>query len=225
MKSLAASTRPRISLRATGITKLFGETVALWDVDLDAQSAALIAIRGANGSGKSTLLRVLAGVATPTRGRIAWTTTDPGSRPRVALVGHATHLFDELTALENVELAARLARRDRAVAVELLGELGVGRDGARRAGGLSAGTRRRVALARALATDPDVLLVDEPFAGLDEASADLVGRVLARSREAGRLLVVATHDDARSRSIATRTLWLVEGRMGSEPDHAAAAPA
>lgn len=216
MKPLQHLRRPSVAVRAAAVTKVFGETVALWAVNLDAWSGELIAVHGANGSGKSTLLRTIAGLVSPTRGRVTWTTTSPGARPRVGLLGHATHLFDELTAMENVALAARLARRDDTMAIDLLGRLGVGQHGGRRTGGLSAGTRRRVGLARALATDPDVLIVDEPFAGLDRPAADLVGGVLAEARDAGRLVLIATHDDARSRAIATRVVRLREGRLRDE---------
>lgn len=195
------------------MTKIFGETAALWDVDLDGRTGELIAVHGANGSGKTTLLRIIAGLVAPTRGRVAWTTTTAGTRRRIGLLGHATHLFDELTAIENIALAARLAGRDEAVAIDLLGSLAVAHQGGRRAGTLSAGTRRRVGLARVLATDPDVLLVDEPFAGLDQDAGDLVGQVLAGARDAGRLVLIATHDDARSRSIATRIVRLEQGRV------------
>ena len=195
------------------MTKVFGDTIALWDINIDCGSGGLLAIHGANGSGKSTLLRIVAGLAAPTRGRVFWTSDLPGSRPRIGLLGHASHLFDELTAIENVALAARLARRDEAVAIDLLGRLGVQPYAARRARDLSAGTRRRVGLARVLATDPDALLVDEPFAGLDERAGDLVGRVLAETRDEGRVVVIATHDGTRSRFIATHTLRLDAGRI------------
>lgn len=212
VEALPSVRRPHVSFRAASITKVFGETVALWNVDLDGRSGELIAIHGVNASGKSTLLRIVAGLAAPTRGRVGWTTA-PGARPRIAVLGHAAHLFDELTAVENVAIAARLARRDQALAMELLEQLGVAAFGARRVAGLSAGTRRRVGLARALATDPDVLLVDEPFAGLDVAASDRVGQLLARSSAEGRLVLVASHDDARSRSIATSSVWLEAGRI------------
>jgi ABC-type multidrug transport system ATPase subunit len=150
---------------------------------------------------------------TPTRGTVAWTTDVPGSRPRLGLLGHACHLFDELTPIENVALAARLARRDEALAIDLLGRLGVAPWGARRVGGLSAGTRRRVGLARVLATEPDVLLIDEPFAGLDRAAADLVGLALTEARDVGTTVVISTHDDTRSRLIATTGVWLDAGRL------------
>ncbi len=213
MNALRPDPRPHVSFRAAAITKVFGDTIALWEIDLEGSSGNLVAVHGANGSGKTTLLRIIAGLAAPTRGRVAWTTDSPGARPRIGLLGHANHLFDELTALENVALAARLARRDEAVAIDLLGRLGLARSAARRTGGLSSGTRRRVGLARVVATQPDVLIVDEPFAGLDQPAADLVGPFLAETRDDSRVVVIATHDDARSRFIATSTVWLEAGRL------------
>jgi len=215
VQPLQSPPRPTISFRAAAVTKLFGDTIALWDVDLAGRSGELLAVHGANGSGKTTLIRIIAGLAAPTRGRIAWTTDSPGTRPRIGLLGHASHLFDELTALENVSLAARLARCDEVIAIDLLERLGVAAFAARRTSGLSAGTRRRVGLARVLATHPDVVLVDEPFAGLDQPAADLVGRVLSQTRDEGRVVMIATHDDARSRFIATSTVWLDAGRRRS----------
>lgn len=212
MESIRPVAHPHVVLRGTGITKVFGETVALWNVDLECRTGELIAIHGANGSGKSTLLRIAAGLMAPTRGRVTLTSTAAHAVPRVGFMGHATHLFDELTPIENVALAARLARRDPTLAIDLLGQLGIAPYGARRVATLSAGTRRRVGLARVLATDPDVLLLDEPLVGLDGSASDLVRDILMHARDDGRLVIVATHDDASSRLNATGTLHL-EHRM------------
>jgi len=217
LQALRPRSRLAVTFRAAAVTKVFGDTVALWQVDLDGRAGELVAVHGANGSGKSTLLKVIAGLVTPTQGNVAWTTDRPGAKPRVGWLGHANHLFDELTAVENVVLAARLGRRDEAHALDLLGRLGVARSAARRAGELSAGTRRRIGLARVLATDPDVLLVDEPFAGLDQSAAELVAQLLAESRDDGRLIVTATHDGTQSRVMATTSIWLDGGRLRQAP--------
>ena len=214
MRRLLKDPRPSYTFRAAALTKVFGDTIALWNVDLEGRSGELVAVHGNNGSGKTTLLRIVAGLVAPTRGHVGWATDRPGAIPRIGLLGHANHLFDELTAIENVTLAAKLARRDEALALDLLGRLGVAASGARRAGELSAGTRRRVGLARVLATDPDVLLVDEPFAGLDRSAADRVAATLGESWREGRLVLIATHDDARSQFVATTRVWLEGGRMG-----------
>lgn len=217
MHSVSATRRPEISLRATNLTKLYGETVALWNVDLAVRGGELLAILGPNASGKTTLLRILAGLTAPTGGRLSWTNSAT-RRPKIAYVGHATHLFEALTPLENLELAARLAGRDPRPAVELLGRLGIESCAGRRCVGLSAGTLRRVALGRALATAPDALILDEPFASLDGAAADVVVEVLAGASREGRLIVMATHDDARSRILATKSVLLSAGRLaGPDP--------
>jgi ABC-type multidrug transport system ATPase subunit len=217
VEALPSAPRPNVSFRAAAITKVFGETVALWDIDLVGRSGDLLAVHGANGSGKTTLLRIIAGLVAPSRGRVSWT-TPLGYRPRIAMVGHVTHLFDQLTAVENVALAARLARRDDPRGVDLLGRLDITAFSGRTVGSLSAGTRRRVGLARAIATEPDVLLVDEPFAGLDSTAADLVGELLATLRDEGGLVAIASHDNAQSRSIATTSVWLDHGRLVVGPE-------
>lgn len=213
MQALRLALRPTVSFRVAAVTRIYGDTVALWNVDLEGRSGQLVAIQGANGSGKSTLLRTIAGLAAPTRGQVAWTVDTPGARPRIGLLGHASHLFEELTATENVVLAARLAGVHESIAIDLLDRLGVSQWAAARAGALSAGTRRRVGLARVLATEPDAILVDEPFAGLDSAAADRVQEVLAETRARGRIVVIATHDDARSDAIATGGYRLDRGRL------------
>lgn len=216
MQSVTIPPRPQVVLRAGSVAKVFGSTVALWDVELACRSGELIAIHGTNGSGKSTLLRILAGLMAPTLGRVSLTTS-PVIQARLGFLGHATHLFDQLTALENLSLAAQLARRDSAGAIVLLDQLGVASSAGQRVSNLSAGTRRRVGLARVLVTEPDVLLLDEPLAGLDQAAADLVVTRLVDERDAGRLVVIATHDDMRSRAMATRQVRLDRGRLRVEP--------
>lgn len=213
MELVSATQRPPFGMAAAGITKLFGETVALWSVDLRAASRELVAIHGPNASGKSTLLRIVAGLMAPTRGRVTWAAAASDWRPRVAFVGHAGHLYEALTPLENLDLAARLARAEAPDIPSVVDRLGLAAFSATRCGELSAGTARRVAIGRAVATDPDVMLVDEPFAAQDRPSAELVAALLADLAHEGRLVIIASHDDARSRSIATRNLSLEAGQV------------
>lgn len=213
MNPLQLVPSPRVSIVARGLTKVFGETVALWDVDLAARGGDLVMVEGANGSGKTTLLRLLAGVTAPTRGSIRWGSAPADAPPRIAFLGHDTHLYDELTVTENVSLAAKLARQEPSLGLELLERLAIAAFAMRRVGELSTGTRRRVGLARALTTVPDLLLVDEPFAGLDAGAADLVAQALADARTPARIVAIATHDDARGRAIATSEYGLVGGRI------------
>lgn len=213
--------RPSLGLRVAGLRRVFGTTVALWDVDLTARSHDLVAISGPNGSGKSTLLRLLAGLVAPSAGRIVWTREAHGrevdGEPRIAYVGHADHLFEELSPLENVTLSARLARRDPAAAAAWLGRLGLAAVASRRVAGLSAGTRRRVALARALAAGPDALLLDEPTTSLDVASADTAVAVLEDARREGLMVIVAAHDALLRVLPATRHVELAGGYPAPQP--------
>ncbi len=143
-------------------------------------------MEGANGSGKSTLLRVLAGLLAPTEGR-ATGRLRPG---RVVLVHQRPYLFHG-TAEENVAWAARAAHRPRREAPPWLERLGASHLARRAARDLSGGERRRVALARALVVRPDMLLLDEPFAALDEGGANALLEALAAFE--GTLVVAAPH--------------------------------
>lgn len=206
----------RVALQAVAVTKLYGQTVALWRADLAAVSGELIALHGPNASGKSTVLRIIAGLTAPTGGRVVWTRPAGASGPRIAYVGHASHLFGGLTPFENVGLTARLARREPRTGLEFLERLGVTRDAATPCRELSAGTLRRVALARALVTDPDVVLLDEPFASLDAGASEVVADQLVHLRAEGRLVIYASHDVAVTRGIATRIVELDGGRIAAD---------
>jgi ABC-type multidrug transport system ATPase subunit len=217
VRVLSRVDRSPVALTATGLAKLYGGTLALVGVDLQARSGELILVRGANGSGKSTLLRLLAGLASPSAGRVALT-SEAGTRPRRAFVGHAGHLFADLTPEENLTLAARLAGTDPSAVLSILDELGVAAAARSRCRWLSSGTLRRVALARGLATDPDVLIADEPFAGLDADAATRVAAALAGARHDGRLVIIASHEDTRAPASADRSIELVAGRIArAEP--------
>jgi ABC-type multidrug transport system ATPase subunit len=217
VRVLSRVDRSPVALSANGLGKLYGGTLALVGVDLSARSGELVLIRGANASGKSTLLRLLAGLTTPSAGQVR-VTCEAGTRPKVAFVGHAGHLFADLTPDENLTLAARLARADSTATLSILDRLGVAEVAHLPCRQLSSGTLRRVALGRGLATDPDVLIADEPFAGLDPEAASRVAAVLGRARQSGRLVIIASHEDAQSRALADRSVELVAGRV------AAAAP-
>jgi ABC-type multidrug transport system ATPase subunit len=214
VRVLSRVDRSPVALTATGLTKVYGGTLALIGVDLGARSGELVLIRGANASGKSTLLRLLAGLASPSAGQVR-ITCEARTRPRLAFVGHAGHLFADLTPEENLILAARLAGADPKATMSILDRLGVAAAAHTRSRWLSSGTLRRVALARGLATDPDVLIADEPFAGLDADAASRVAAVLQEARDDGRLVAIASHEDARSPGFANRSVELVAGRIAS----------
>jgi ABC-type polar amino acid transport system ATPase subunit len=197
---------PVVSL--AGVQLRRGGRLVLRDVHLAAQAGEVVALMGLSGSGKTTLLRLLARLETPDAGEIV--------APPAGLVFQFHFLFEHLSALDNVCLALvhvqRLPRADaEARARRLLEELGVGHRADALPRHLSGGEAQRVAIARALAVDPPVLLLDEPTASLDPARrADLAG-ALRRLAQAGRTLILTSHDDDFVRAAATRLLVLAEG--------------
>jgi len=192
------------------VTKLFGSTIALWRVDAEAMAGEFVLVHGPNGSGKSTLLRIVAGLTPPSAGHVRWDGF-AGAEPRIARVGHSSGLYDALSPLEHFDLFARLGRTDRDRAVEIFAGLGAPYVLGRPCGGLSAGTRRRVALARAFASGADVVLLDEPLASLDERAAIGVVALIEATIAAGGLVIAAAPSDPRLRAIAQRTVALIDG--------------
>jgi ABC-type nitrate/sulfonate/bicarbonate transport system ATPase subunit len=160
-------------IRATGIHVRFGDVTALRLDDLSIGKGERLGIQGPNGSGKTTLLRVLAGLLEPTEGTVEGA-PEPG---RIVLVHQRPHLFRG-TARDNVTCALGLCGRSEDEATALLEQLGAPACAERPASAISGGERRGVAIARAMAVRPAVLLLDEPFAALDEEGLAAVTRVL-----------------------------------------------
>jgi ABC-type multidrug transport system ATPase subunit len=222
-------------LRARGLTKRFGPLTALAPLDLDVGPGQALAVLGPNGAGKSTLLRLLAGLARPSAGVIeigAQAGTRAERRRAIGLVGHATFLYPTLTTRENLLLAARLYGLDAPAerAQRMLAEEELLAVAERRAGALSRGLAQRAAIARALLHDPKLVLLDEPWTGLDARAAERLSRRLAALQADGRALVIVSHDLARVAGLAARALVLVRGRAawleaGALRDEAALAPA
>lgn len=204
---------------AIDVSRYFGRRRALAHVTLRCTQGEIVGILGPNGSGKSTLLAVLATVLAPSAGEVRYggrTARELGGqlRARIGLLAHDLQLYPELTARENLAFFAGLygiadGRERVGAALEQAGM-------ADRAGELvarfSRGMRQRLALERTLLHDPRLVLLDEPFTGLDEAAS---GRLVTRLRELarrGRLVVVTTHDLELAASLCTRVVLLKEGR-------------
>jgi putative ABC transport system ATP-binding protein len=180
-------------------------------VDVDVEAGRILGVTGPSGSGKSTLLAVLAGLIVPDAG-----TVDPADRAgRTGIVLQGYGLLPVLTAQENVELPLQLRGVDPAVvrerAVRALNRAGLDDAGDRLAEELSGGQRQRVAVARALVTEPDLLVADEPTAELDADTASLVLAALRAEADAGAAVVLATHDPDVA-ALCDTTLHLVDGR-------------
>ena len=190
-------------ISARGLEKRFGEKRVLHGLDLDVEQGGFVVVTGPNGSGKTTLLRLVAGLLAPTAGELEVA----AERGRIGFVGHEALVYRELTALENLQLYARLYRVDPERIGMLLERFGLWDVRQERAGSYSRGMLQRLALCRALLHEPDVLLLDEPFNALDADGAALLDGELAEVRP-GRTFLVATHDPARLAPLATGTLAL-----------------
>ena len=192
-------------IRARGLERRYGPKRVLRGLDLDVERGGFVVVTGANGSGKTTLLRLIAGLAAPTAGTIDVDT----ERGELGFLGHEPLVYRELTALENLRLYARLYRvRDGGERIGMLLErFGLWDARSDRVATYSRGMLQRLALCRALLHEPTLLLLDEPFAGLDAEGASLLQREL-EERRARATFVVATHAPAQLRPLATGTVAL-----------------
>ncbi len=192
-------------ITAREVEKRYGTTRALRAVSFELATGGCLLVTGPNGSGKTTLLRLLAGLATPTRGRLEVRT----ERSRLGYLGHEPLLYRDLTALENLELYGRLyrvpERRERAGM--LLERFGLWEARNARVGSFSRGMTQRLALCRTLLHEPDLLVLDEPFSALDDAAASLLDGELA-TLAGRRTVVLSTHDPGRVLALATARLAL-----------------
>jgi len=203
---------------ARALEKRFGSTVGLDRIDLEIATGSTLAILGPNGAGKSTLLRLIAGLARPSSGSIeirGKTAHHRSSRARVGFIGHATGLYPELTAKENLFFAARLRGVSNPAAriEEQLAEAGLSRAADRRAGGFSRGMAQRLSIAVGLIDDPEIVLLDEPFTGLDRVASDRLVERLLGLRQKERTLVLVSHDVTLAVRLADAAVVLRRGRI------------
>jgi heme exporter protein A len=192
-------------IRAHGLEKRYGRRRVLAGVSLELGRDGFLLVTGPNGSGKTTLLRILAGLAAPTRG-----TLEVGvDRGQLGFLAHEPLVYRELTGLENLDLFGRLYRvRERRERIGMLLErFGLWDARNERVADYSRGMTQRLALCRALLHEPELVVLDEPYAGLDEQGAALLDREL-RELAGSRALVVSTHDPTRLDGLATGRLAL-----------------
>jgi branched-chain amino acid transport system ATP-binding protein len=229
-------------LELAGVTQRFGGVVALSDIDLSVPEGSIFALIGPNGAGKTTVFNLVTGVYTPTEGEIRFAgTVISGRRPHVvtgsgvARTFQNIRLFDNMTALENVMVGAdarhktgvfsaalglprhrREERDGRARGQELLDFVGIGRVGEETAKNLSYGDQRRLEIARALATDPKLLLLDEPAAGLNASEKIALAQLIRKIRDTGRTVFLIEHDMSMVMQISDRVAVLDFGQKISE---------
>src|SRR6056297_707185 len=221
--------RPKmLPLRVSDLSLRFGEAVVLDGVNLELGSPGCTMVMGPNGAGKSLFLKLLHGLVAPSGGRIDWAGKAPADvTARQALVFQTPVLLRRSVAANldfvlrargtgrGMGRAMRRARRD-----ALLAHVGLAHKAAQPARLLSGGEAQRLALARALATDPQVLLLDEPAASLDPASVLAIERIVTEARERGVRVVFVTHDVGQARRMADDVMFLHRGRVA---EHAPAA--
>lgn len=205
------------SVVLSGVTRVFGVVPALVRADLRVEPGETLLIRGANGAGKSTLLRVIATAISPTYGSGTVLGLDliagrEEIRRRIELVGHRTRLYEDLSARENLRFTCSLYGMEPRNVEDVLERVGLTEVAGERVRGYSQGMRQRVAVARALIRMPELLLLDEPYSGLDTEAKEVVDRAVLDAQRAGRTVILATHDLTRG-GMATRTVFMDGGRI------------
>jgi heme exporter protein A len=207
------------SLTVSNLSRHYGRRKALSKVTFTCHAGDIVGLLGPNGAGKSTLLSILGTLLAPSEGRVEYgsATAESGGaalRSRIGMLGHDLFLYPELTAQENLTFFGRLygladASGQAAGALE---RAGLGERGGDAVSGFSRGMRQRVALERALLHRPRLLLLDEPFTGLDQASAAALVERLREEQRRGVLTILATHDLDMVDGLLTHELFLRSGR-------------
>lgn len=210
---------PAAAIEVCGLSKFFCGRAVLRGIDLEILSGESVALTGANGAGKTTLLRCLATLLRPTEGEVRWfgrpARGNPAQRRLVGMVAHDSLLYPHLTARENLVFAARMydvpePKRKADASIRSVGlELHADRPCAK----LSKGMRQRLAVLRATVHEPSILLLDEPFSGLDVEGAEWLLWHLRELRDGGTTLCFTTHDPAMVERLAVRVLHLSDGRL------------
>ena len=212
--------RANCAIAVEGLEKSYRDWPVLWDLDLTVPWGESLALFGANGAGKTTLLRILSTSIRPDAGTVRVAEYDlrrqtGEARRRIGVVGHRSFLYEDMTPQENLTYYARLyGVTDREARVKAaLDRVGLSGRAGHRVRALSNGMQKRAAIARAILHQPDVLLLDEPEAGLDRDSRRMLGELLAEWTAGGRSVAFTTHDIELGLAWGSRAAVLSEGRV------------
>lgn len=222
----AATVRARLpALEAASLVREYGPVRAVDHVSFRLDAGEFLSVFGPNGAGKTSLLRLLAGGLRPTSGEVRLsgaplTVGDRAARGRIGVLSHLSFLYGRLTARENLLFYGRLhGLEDLDSRVpDRLAEVGLERCADRPADTLSRGTVQRLALARALLHDPEIVLLDEPHTGLDAHAGAMLQELLSALRDGGRTVVMVTHSLGRGLELADRVAVQVRGRFVFEAE-------
>jgi ABC-type multidrug transport system ATPase subunit len=203
-------------IAVAGLMKQFGRFAALRGVTAEFFPRRFYAILGDNGAGKTTLLRTIAGLTRPTRGRVSVLSRSDlrGVAGEIGYMAHPSLLYDEMTGMENLRYFARLyGIHDDLRCCEVIDSVKLDPKLARPVGQYSQGMRQRMSLARALINDPKLLLLDEPFSNVDLRSAKEMVGLLTGLRDAGRTIVVVTHQALLLEGAVDEFVWMEAGQI------------
>jgi heme exporter protein A len=211
------------TLKVTDVTRTFGRRRALNRVSLQADAGEVTALLGPNGSGKSTLLSIMATMLSPSSGEVRYGSHDhragPALRRRIGLLGHDLYIYSELSAAENLRFFAKLYDLpdvERRVN-DALNRADLTERRADSVSGYSRGMRQRLAIERALLHEPRLVLLDEPFTGLDDTAVQSLRARLAGLRASGAIVLLATHDLDAVEGLVDRAVMLHKGRLMQIP--------
>jgi heme ABC exporter ATP-binding subunit CcmA len=214
-------------LSVTDVARHYGRRKALSQITFTCDPGEIVGLLGPNGAGKSTLLNILATLLNPSKGSVRYgdRTVDEGGaavRAQIGMLGHDLFLYPELTARENLTFFAHLYGLTNVAAVvdAALDRANLSARANDYVGGFSRGMRQRVALERALLHEPRLILLDEPFTGLDQASTRALVERLRERQRAGCMIVLATHDLDVVDGVLTRALFLINGRQSVDSEAA-----
>ncbi|MGA2856342.1 MAG: ABC transporter ATP-binding protein [Candidatus Sulfotelmatobacter sp.] len=215
-----AETAPAPAIAVHNVIKQFGRFAALRGVTAEFDAGRFHAILGDNGAGKTTLLRALAGLLQPTRGEISIFGKTPKAACRdLGYMAHPSLLYDEMSGMENLRYFAGLygiacsARNEVSRCAEVTRAVGLDPELTRPVGQYSQGMRQRMSLARAILHDPKVLLLDEPFSNVDVHSAREMVSLLKGMRDAGKTILVVTHQAPLLEGAADEFVWMQAGQI------------
>jgi heme exporter protein A len=219
-EDLDSSATATLPVRTCQLSKWIDERQVIADLDLAIAGGSYLVLLGANGAGKTTLLNIMANLMQPSEGKLYLfgqhlRRSICEVRARIGLIGHQPMLYGQLTARENLMFFGKLYNIDHPAerTEQMLAAVDLSDRGDDPVATFSRGMAQRLAIGRALLHDPDLLLADEPFAGLDIASMQQVEELLARFHDQGKTIVMSNHEIADSLRIATRVIVLRQGRI------------